>query len=230
MYPIQKCIVATVTDSRTQHPPSPRSRESTRARLLDAAAEVFAEVGLGEASVERICERAGFTRGAFYSNFASKDEMFLELATVVARERVDVVRARIGEISTAGEFNPQGADVRVIIHALEVVGDDRLSTLLMNEISIRAMRDCEFAAAYLDQTGEITEEIVQLIGEIVDSKNLELRVPTHDAARIIVGVWADASARCAMSGLSAEETAVTRTRELGQIVDLVLGRRSSSTA
>ncbi|MGO1307769.1 MAG: TetR/AcrR family transcriptional regulator, partial [Microbacterium gubbeenense] len=169
-----------------QNAPSRRSRESTRARLLDAAAGVFAEVGLGEASVERICERAGFTRGAFYSNFASKDEMFLELATAVARERVSVVRARIDEISAAGEFNRGDADVLVIIRALDIVGDDRLSTLLMNEISIRAMRDAEFAAAYLEQIGEITDEIVQLIDEIVESKDLRLRVPSHDAARIIV--------------------------------------------
>jgi len=219
-----------VTDPETQNLHSRRSRESTRARLLDAAAEVFAEVGLGEASVERICERAGFTRGAFYSNFASKDEMFLELATVVARERVRAVRARIEEISAAGDFNPQDTDVRVIIRALDVVGDDRPSTLLMSEISIRAMRDAEFAAAYLAQTGEVVEEIVQLIDDIVESKNLELRVPSHDAARIIVGVWGDISARSAMSGLDSEEMAALRTRELGQIVDLVLVRRAQSSA
>ena len=210
-----------MTDSETQIPHSKRSRESTRARLLDAAAEVFAEVGLGEASVERICERAGFTRGAFYSNFASKDEMFLELATVVARERVHAVRARIDEISAAGDFNPQDTDV---------VGDDRLSTLLMSEISIRAMRDAEFAAAYLAQVGEVVEEIVQLIDDIVEAENLELRVPSHDAARIIVGVWSDVSARSAMSGLDPDEMAALRTRELGQIVDLVLVRRPQSSA
>lgn len=219
-----------VSEPDIQNAPSRRSRESTRARLLDAAAEVFAEVGLGEASVERICERAGFTRGAFYSNFASKDEMFLELATAVARERVSVVRARIDEISAAGEFNRGDADVLVIIRALDIVGDDRLSTLLMNEISIRAMRDAEFAAAYLEQIGEITDEIVQLIDEIVESKDLRLRVPSHDAARIIVGVWDDVSSRCAMSGLSTAATAAARTRELGQIVELVLGRRTHSDA
>ena len=44
--------------------PATRSRENTRARLLDAAAQVFAEVGLDGASVEAVCDRAGFTRGA----------------------------------------------------------------------------------------------------------------------------------------------------------------------
>ena len=55
--------------------PATRSRENTRARLLEAAAQVFAEAGLDGASVEAVCERAGFTRGAFYSNFESKDEL-----------------------------------------------------------------------------------------------------------------------------------------------------------
>jgi len=48
-----------------------RRREATRQKLLDAAGLVFAEEGLDAASVEAICERAGFTRGAFYSNFDS---------------------------------------------------------------------------------------------------------------------------------------------------------------
>jgi len=219
-----------VSEPDIQKVPSRRSRESTRERLFDAAAEVFAEVGLGEASVERICERAGFTRGAFYSNFASKDEMFIELAAMVARERLRAVRERIDEISSVGEFRPQDTDVMTILRALEVVGDDRGSTLLMNEISIRAMRDEEFAAAYLQQIGEITDEIVQLIEEIVESSGLELRVPSRDAARIIVGVWSDAAARYAMSRLTPDEIAKERTRELGQIVDLVLGRRPQSSA
>ena len=51
----------------------------TRAALLDAAGAVFVERGFQGASVEAIAERAGFTRGAFYSNFASKDELFAEL-------------------------------------------------------------------------------------------------------------------------------------------------------
>ena len=80
-----------------------RRRENTRARLMDAAAEVFAEVGMDAASVEAVCERAGFTRGAFYSNFASKDELFLALcersaATTIAavRERVTAAIAELG--------------------------------------------------------------------------------------------------------------------------------------
>jgi AcrR family transcriptional regulator len=51
----------------------------TRTRLLDAAEQVFLRRGLHGSSVEEITAEAGFTRGAFYSNFKSKDELFVEL-------------------------------------------------------------------------------------------------------------------------------------------------------
>jgi AcrR family transcriptional regulator len=51
----------------------------TRQRLLDAAERVFLRRGLQGSSVEEISGEAGFTRGAFYSNFVGKDELFVEL-------------------------------------------------------------------------------------------------------------------------------------------------------
>jgi AcrR family transcriptional regulator len=55
------------------------TRDETRRRLFDAAASVFEEVGIGGASVEVIAAAAGFTRGAFYSNFATKDELITDM-------------------------------------------------------------------------------------------------------------------------------------------------------
>ena len=55
------------------------TREETRARLFAAAAEVFEEHGVGAATVEQICTAAGFTRGAFYSNFDTKDELVVAM-------------------------------------------------------------------------------------------------------------------------------------------------------
>ena len=51
----------------------------TRARLLEAAQRVFLRRGLQGSSVEEIAAEAGFTRGAFYSNFESKNQLFIEL-------------------------------------------------------------------------------------------------------------------------------------------------------
>jgi AcrR family transcriptional regulator len=55
------------------------SREQTTQRLLDAAAKLIARKGLDAASVENIAAAAGYSRGAFYSNFKSKDDLFIEL-------------------------------------------------------------------------------------------------------------------------------------------------------
>ncbi|MEX3858119.1 TetR/AcrR family transcriptional regulator [Paraburkholderia sp. BR10923] len=54
-------------------------KEQTRERLLDAARRSFIERGLAATSVEHIAEAAGYTRGAFYSNFSSQLELLLEL-------------------------------------------------------------------------------------------------------------------------------------------------------
>ena len=55
------------------------SRERTQQRLLDAAQSVIAKKGLAATSVEDIAAAAGYTRGAFYSNFRSKGDLFIEL-------------------------------------------------------------------------------------------------------------------------------------------------------
>jgi AcrR family transcriptional regulator len=56
-----------------------QSKDQTRQRLLDAAQAIFMKKGFVAASVEDIAGAAGYTRGAFYSNFRSKNELFLEL-------------------------------------------------------------------------------------------------------------------------------------------------------
>jgi AcrR family transcriptional regulator len=63
------------------------SRDQTRHRLLDAASTVIAEKGLAAASVEDIAAQAGYTRGAFYSNFEDKGSLLLALL-VREQERI----------------------------------------------------------------------------------------------------------------------------------------------
>lgn len=65
----------------------------TRRKLLDAAEVVFLRRGLRGSSVEEIAAEAGFTRGAFYSNFASKDELLIALFHVRAYDHY----ARVAE-------------------------------------------------------------------------------------------------------------------------------------
>ena len=68
-----------------------RRRVRTRANLLDAAFSVFAAKGFGHVSIEEVCEAAGYSRGAFYSNFSSLDELFFALY----RERADLIAEQV---------------------------------------------------------------------------------------------------------------------------------------
>jgi AcrR family transcriptional regulator len=55
------------------------TRDATCEKLFEAAARVFEDQGIGGASIETIAAAAGFTRGAFYSNFKSKDELIIAM-------------------------------------------------------------------------------------------------------------------------------------------------------
>lgn len=90
-------------------------RLETRARVLDAAYTVFAEKGLAGASVDDVAKAAGFTKGAVYSNFTTKEELFLELFVQRTEELLQVcleVCAQVRETveSRGGPCGPDGGD------------------------------------------------------------------------------------------------------------------------
>lgn len=202
--------------------PATRSRENTRARLLEAAAQVFAEVGLDGASVEAVCERAGFTRGAFYSNFESKDELFLMLAGSVAEVRVNAVRTRVEELTADGAL-AEGCDpIEIVQQVMELGGDDRLGVMLMSEIRIRALRDEQFGIAYLAQEREMVSSIAQIIEDIVETGLLRLRLPAEVAARMLMIIWEGMTVRGAMAGQDDERLRHSSSDELGRLVQLLI--------
>lgn len=198
-------------------------REATRQRLLDAAAEVFAEVGLDAASVEAVCERAGFTRGAFYSNFATKEELFLELAKRVSAARVGDVEERVAELAAATEAGAPMPDLLAVAeHVLTLPGDDRLDVLLFSEIRIHALRDPELARAFLAQDAELEAAIVQLIADIAERLRVRLAVPAEDAARLLLAVWESATTRAVMAGDDREAARRRVTGAVGALVPLLV--------
>ncbi|MFJ4044323.1 TetR/AcrR family transcriptional regulator [Microbacterium sp. NPDC089987] len=200
--------------------PATRSRENTRARLLHAAAQVFAETGLDGATVEAVCERAGFTRGAFYSNFASKDELFLTLASSVGEARLAAVRERITAMldeNVIRETDP-GTLVRQIMDSGD---DDRLDVMLMSEIRLRALRDVEFGASFLQQERELVRSIAGIIQQIVDSGQIALRVDAQEAARLLMVVWEGMIVREAMGGDDGERLRRVGSEALGRMVELM---------
>ena len=91
---------------RTQPPVRVRrpGRAAVRRRLLDAALEVFAERGYASANLDQVAAAAGLTKGAIYSNFASKDDLFFAMMHDQANRRVEAVRVAL----EAGEGAPGG--------------------------------------------------------------------------------------------------------------------------
>ncbi len=91
-------------DDRRDDQPRPgrltreQSRAQTRERLLASAAVVFAREGYGGASVDRIAEEAGYSKGALYSNFASKDDLFGAMFTHFAGSEVQALCRRLDTV------------------------------------------------------------------------------------------------------------------------------------
>ncbi|BDZ39394.1 TetR/AcrR family transcriptional regulator [Microbacterium suwonense] len=197
-----------------------RSRENTRARLLEAATQVFAEVGLEGATVEAVCERAGFTRGAFYSNFETKDELFLTLAASVGESRLAAVRERVSALVEA-----EGLDdcdpVELVQQIMDSGTDDRLGVMMMSEIRIRALRDPDFGAAYVAQESEMVGSIAAMIQEIVDAGQIALRMDAEEAARLLMVVWEGMTVRGAMVDDDPESLRRVGSEALGRMVELM---------
>jgi AcrR family transcriptional regulator len=114
-------------------------RERTRAALIDAAGRVIAQRGLHGASIEAITAEAGYTGGAFYANFESKEELFAELL----RERVfKAWRDILAE--NASPRRPTSRELGEISAALHRHPDSRWIIGLWLELMANAGRDERF--------------------------------------------------------------------------------------
>lgn len=206
----------------TDTAPAPsRRRENTRTRLMDAAAEMFAEVGIDSASVEAVCERAGFTRGAFYSNFASKEELFLALCARSAEQTISAVRERVTSIEDRG-LDATGEVLQLVQGVLEVTGDDRLDLLLGAEIRLQALRNAEFAAAYLSSNQALGDSVAQLVRDIAEARGLVLRVPAEAATELLLSAWVSTAETALMMRVSPAASHAQLGERLAQIVRLIL--------
>jgi AcrR family transcriptional regulator len=177
---IQSCIV-TVGDDVELRPK--RRRTETVERLLDAALETFAEIGFAAASVEDICRRGGFTRGAFYSSFSTKNELF---AALYARETAREL-ARVEQQLTGIEFedDPLAAAVE---RCLATFRADRTWVLVQSEYALHAARHPEAAAALRAHVDAVHARIAALIEESAARTGLELAVPAARLARILTAL------------------------------------------
>jgi len=97
-------VSAVADEGEGEERTAPRSRKGvlTRARLLDAAKQIFEEHGFLEARISDIAERAGLSHGAFYHYFDSKEQVFREVAQTVDDRLAEPMESVIFAPSAAG--------------------------------------------------------------------------------------------------------------------------------
>jgi AcrR family transcriptional regulator len=113
-------------------------RDLTRERLLEAAWKMFVKKGLAATSVEDIAEAAGYTRGAFYSNFHGKPGLLLELV----RRDHDNAQVDLRAIMDEGG-TPEEVTTRAIVYYSRYFRDQECF-LLWVEAKLLAYRDTAF--------------------------------------------------------------------------------------
>ncbi|KRC89404.1 hypothetical protein ASE25_07270 [Terrabacter sp. Root85] len=157
-------------------------RQATRDRVLEAASEVFAERGFHGATVEDICERAGFTRGAFYSNFSSKDDLVVELSRRHSEALVDRIRR-------ASKREHASAD-EVLRDVFAALADDSRERwlVLTTEFTLHAIRDADARRTWAAQQRRVRDELVSVVDEAVSRQGLTLPIPTDLFVRVAIAL------------------------------------------
>jgi AcrR family transcriptional regulator len=163
-----------------------RRRAMTRQHLLDAAAIVFSRDGFHGSTLDDVAATAGFTKGAVYSNFKSKDELFLALLD----ERVERQFAVATEVLDSGshESSEQLPRVRELLRSNAFFWEDSWTTLYL-EFVLYSRRNPE-AAAKLAASAQRTRAFVT---EMVEAEYASLgttsRYPIGHLAEISLALF-----------------------------------------
>lgn len=201
--------------------PSTR-REHTRERLLDAAIEVFAEEGVQGASVESICQRADFTRGAFYSNFTSKEQLFL---TVLEREF-----ARRG-----ADFKERAEELEPHLHArktpftvdeaAQIIVEFFLPSefaqswfILETEFLLMALRDPALAPSHQRLMTSFLDDIEQTVASVLEAAGRTPTMPLRRVLTILMHEFATAMQASALAGPGADDPFETLGDQAAELV------------
>ncbi len=153
-----------------------QSRDQTRQRLLDAAQAIFLSKGFVAASVEDIAEQAGYTRGAFYSNFSSKSELFLQL---LKRDHENVM-ADMRAIFEGGESRSQ-MEARVLDYYSKHFRENDCFLLWM-EGKLQAARDPDFRVGFVACLRELRAATTEYIRQFPAQVGTPLPLPAEQLA------------------------------------------------
>ncbi len=159
------------------------SRDQTRERLLEAARTMFIKKGFVAASVEDIAETAGYTRGAFYSNFDGKAELLIELL----RRDHEEMQASFQSIMDDGGTREQ-MEARALEHYSQLPQVEEECFPLWVEAKLLASRDAKFRVRFNAFRNEKLEWIAAYMRTFSERVGTPLPLPPETLALGLVSL------------------------------------------
>jgi AcrR family transcriptional regulator len=156
------------------------AKARTREQLLDAATRVFARKGYAGASVEEIAEAAGYSIGALYSNFASKEQLFLELMSARGERRVSEVS------SILDAEDPVDALARLLERS---AGRDPDLMALRAEFWLYAVRNPDAMGALTAQRRQQVDALMGVISAATERWGTPPEVPAAEVATLVLAMF-----------------------------------------
>lgn len=195
--------------------PTPR-RKATKHRLVEAAITEFAERGFDATSVEQLCDSAGFTRGAFYSNFSNKDE----LGVAVLEYHRDLALDGLDQVFTTP---PADADLAWLTETalprfFTILSPSPEFRITLMELRMRSYRSPALAAEALRIQAELRPGLISLVDQVAAQTGLSFELPTSTMIDVFEALY--------FYALVAEPESANR-ELLGTIVS-ALARRSTT--
>jgi len=170
---------------------------------MDAAYRLFGEHGVNGTSIEAVADEAGFSRGAFYSNFESKTELFFALAERENQERLRDLRERVTELlrplrEAAGK---PGQDVieNVLADLFAVQPDDRQWVLMHSEFRLLALRDPAVAPRFLESQRAFQRQLADVVEAAIESVGMRIVMDPLHLTRVLVDQYESAMQEALLS-------------------------------
>ena len=192
-----------------------RRKENTRAKLVRASLDVFVEKGIDGATVDDLARAAGFTRGAFYSNFSTREEVFIALFDEVTAELIAIANSSV-EAAVAGPTGGGAApamlidDADVMLAVFEGIRPfGRQWYLLYSDAIARSLRDEQMRAELAVQRARLRDEIGELLSRRLAASGDRPLLPAEDLAPLLMGIFIDLMLREQMESRDVTELAAT---------------------
>jgi AcrR family transcriptional regulator len=152
----------------------------TRACLLDAAGKVFSRRGLQDASVDEIAEQAGFTKGAVYANFESKEQLFLQMLDEKFAERIRELERLVEEDRELGsQAQSAGADF------VQYLNQDPQWQRLFLESRAHALRNPAFRKELVSRYQRLRTAMAEVFARRAESLDVEPPIPLDRLAMMV---------------------------------------------